>query len=76
MMCNPYTGVLHAKGVELGNISDLSARMADGLALQECIEMGGSLLRQLTAGQDVPERLRRTLVAGRASNGRQASTPQ
>jgi hypothetical protein len=74
MKNDKYNGVLYVKGVELGVITDLSARMADGLALQECLEMGGFPLRKATAGQDVPDRLWRTLVAGRDSNGRPATT--
>jgi len=73
---NPYysNGILFVQGVELGVIADLSARMADGIALQECLEMGGFSLRQATAGQNVPDRLWRTLVAGIGSNGRPATT--
>ena len=67
-------GILYVQGVDLGVIADLSARMADGIALQECLEMGGFPLRRATAGQNVPDRLWRTLVAGVDSRGRPPTT--
>jgi hypothetical protein len=68
-----FTGIIHAQGVELGAITDLSARMADGIALQSCLEMGGFSLRDAPPGQDVPAKLWRTLVGGRDSAGQPAS---
>lgn len=46
--------------------------MADGIVLQECLEMGGFPLRDKAPLQDVPDRLWRTLVAGRDSQGQPA----
>ena len=66
--------ILITDGVEIGTITDLSTRMADGVISRDCLEMCGmSFLDGCEARQNTPskvwDRLWRTLVANRDANG-------
>lgn len=64
------SGTLFAKGMILDTIGKLSPRAAQGMILQECLEMGGwSDDDEL---EKVPDSLWRTLVADRGPDGKSA----
>jgi hypothetical protein len=65
------TGVLHAKGIRLDTVKKLSPRAAQGMILQECLEMGG-WSDDYDELEKVPDSLWRTLVADRGPNGTNA----
>jgi hypothetical protein len=65
------TGVLYAKGVPVDTIGKLSPRAAQGMILQECLEIGG-WSDDYDELEKVPDSLWRTLVADRGPNGTNA----
>lgn len=65
-----FDGSLYAKGIMVGEISNLSTRMADGIVLKECLEMLGGLQRSEQGDlETISESIWRTLCANRDSNG-------
>lgn len=65
--CN---GVLFVRGVFLDTIGQLSPRAAQGMILQECLEMGG--WTDEDGLENVPDSLWRTFVADRGPDGKSA----
>ena len=63
------TGILNVTGVIFGTIDDLSTRMSEGIVLRECLEMGGFSVREGAKIGNPPDKLWRTLVAGRNLQG-------
>jgi hypothetical protein len=66
----PCTGVLFVKGICLDTIGQLSPRAAQGMILQECLEMGG--WTDEDGLENVPDSLWRTFVADRGPDGNSA----
>ncbi|KAF8851221.1 hypothetical protein BDZ45DRAFT_155158 [Acephala macrosclerotiorum] len=64
------TGILYAKGTCLDTIEKLSPRAAQGMILQECLDMGG--WTDEIELEKVPDELWRTLVADRGPSGTNA----
>jgi hypothetical protein len=65
-----FDGTLTVKGLILGSVGSISPRIISGIIPQEALQMGGwtySLKQDDLATDKVPDRLWRTLVAGRAS---------
>ncbi|KAF2181282.1 hypothetical protein K469DRAFT_752834 [Zopfia rhizophila CBS 207.26] len=64
----PFDGTLYAKGISLSRISRVSSRVVDGTISDDCLWMAG------WNGEDdvnnIPDRLWRTIVADRASDGK------
>ena len=66
----PCSGVLFVKGICLDVIGQLSPRAAQGMILQECLEMGG--WTDEDGLEKVPDSLWRTFVADRGPDGKSA----
>jgi hypothetical protein len=65
-----FDGTLTVKGFILGSVGSISPRIISGIIPQEVLQMGGwtySLKQDDLATDKVPDRLWRTLVAGRVS---------
>ncbi|MCJ1381026.1 hypothetical protein MMC17_004135 [Xylographa soralifera] len=56
-------------GFQIGTIADLSARLAEGMILNESLRMGGWEEPDEDRAVEVPDQLWRTLVADRGSDG-------
>ena len=62
---------MYAEGFQVDTIQEVSARIADGLLLRECLIMGGwGEPYPLTTNRNIPDELLRTLVAGKDHKGR------
>ncbi|KAF7515642.1 hypothetical protein G7054_g14475 [Neopestalotiopsis clavispora] len=71
--------VLVASGIEVGTITDISMRMADGIVSRDCLEMADMSFSEgcealQNKSEKVWERLWRTLVADRNNEGLAAPT--
>jgi hypothetical protein len=66
----PCSGILFVKGICLDTIGQLSPRAAQGMILQECLEMGG--WSDEDGLENVPDSLWRTFVADRGPDGKSA----
>jgi hypothetical protein len=67
-----FDGTLTIKGFILGSVGSISPRIISGIIPQEAVQMGGwnySLKQDDLATDKVPDRLWRTLVAGRVTGG-------
>ncbi|KUI71314.1 Heterokaryon incompatibility protein 6, OR allele [Cytospora mali] len=74
---SPQNMVLHVDGLKLGTVTDISARMADGLISRDALEMAGIPFTEgREALRNIPDatlqRLWRTLVADRDGSSRPA----
>lgn len=66
-----YDGSILAKGIELGTITEVSTRMADGIVLKECLAMIGGIISDDSGKLNtVSDTLWRVLCANRDENGK------